>query len=182
VPSLVIRKEQVTRTLIAIFFAMLTTGPTFAESRDSETVSVGPWTIATTYKGEKFDNCTMSRTASELAIDFVENSDGLLLRLDSAKWKLDRGRTYTIRLIAGSRSVDAKALAESKGVTVALVDRPFNESLRVANLLRVQGDGATLQVPLDGSAAAFGRLDACFNKNSREGVEANPFVAPSKKP
>ena len=49
-----------TRTVIAIFFEMVTTAPTFAERQDSETVSVGPWAIATTYKGEKFDNCTMS--------------------------------------------------------------------------------------------------------------------------
>ena len=39
------------------------------------------------------------------------------------KWKLERGKGYTIRLMAGSRSVEAKALAESKAVTIALADR-----------------------------------------------------------
>ena len=38
--------------------------------------------------------------------------DGLLLLLDSPKWKLDRGKAYTVRLVAGSQSVEAKALAE----------------------------------------------------------------------
>jgi hypothetical protein len=37
-------------------------------------------------------------------------------------------------------------------------------------------------VPLDGSTAAFERLDACFDKNSRSNVETNPFVAPNRKP
>jgi hypothetical protein len=72
--------------------------------------------------------------------------------------------------------VEAKALAESKDVTVALVDRLLNEKLRTANVLEVLGEGATLRVPLEGSAAAFARLDECFDKNSREGVEANPFA------
>jgi hypothetical protein len=54
--------------------------------------------------------------------------------------------------------------------------------MRSADFLEVKGEGATLRVPLDGSMAALGRLDACFEKNSRSGVETNPFVAPSRKP
>ena len=53
---------------------------------------VGPWTIATTYKADKFDNCTMSSSAENLGISFVRNQDGLLLLLDSSKWKLERGK------------------------------------------------------------------------------------------
>ena len=34
------------------------------------------------------------------------------------------------------------------------------------NVLEVRGEGATLLVPLDRSAAAFERLEACFDKNS----------------
>jgi hypothetical protein len=71
--------------------------------------------------------------------------------------------------MAGSRSVEAKALAESKAVTVALVDRSLNERLRTADVLEVRGEGATLRVPLDGSTAALARLEACFDKNSRAG-------------
>jgi hypothetical protein len=84
--------------------------------------------------------------------------------------------------VAGAHSVEAKALAESKGVTIGLVDRPLNERLRTANSLEIRGEGATLRVPLYGSTAALGRLETCFDKNSRERVEENPFVAPSRKP
>jgi hypothetical protein len=124
----------------------------------------------------------MSRTAAGLGISFSQAKDGLLLLLDSPKWKLDRGKAYSVRLAAGSQSVDAKALAETKNVTVALSDRQFNGKLRSANVLEVRGEGATLRVPLDGSAAAFDRLETCFEKNSRESAETNPFVAPDRKP
>ena len=40
----------------------------------------------------------------------------------------------------------------------------------------------TLRVPLDGSTAALERLETCFEKNSGQGSETNPFVAPSRKP
>jgi hypothetical protein len=152
---------------------------TYAEE---QTVTVGAWTIAVSYKGDKFENCSMSRSTAELGITFVRAQDGLLLVLDSQKWKLERGKGYTVRLAAGSRSVEAKALAEFKAVTIALVDRSLNERLRTADVLEVRGEGATLRVPLDGSTAALGRLEACFDKNSRAGVETNPFVAPSRKP
>jgi hypothetical protein len=54
--------------------------------------------------------------------------------------------------------------------------------MRTANILEVKGEGATLKVPLDGSTAALERLEACFEKNSRAGVESNPFVAPNRRP
>ena len=106
----------------------------------------------------------------------------MLLFLDSSKWKLERGKAYDVMLVAGSRSVQAKAVAEAKSVTIALPDRPLSERVRVANILEVRGEGATLKVPLDGSAAALERLESCFEKNSRAGVETNPFVAPNRKP
>ena len=149
---------------------------------EEQTVTVGSWTIATSYKGDKFDGCSMSRSTAEFDITFLRPQDGLLQLLDSQKWKLDRGKAYTVRLVAGSRSVEAKALAENKAVTIALVDRSLGERLRIADALEVRGEGATLRVPLDGSAAALGRLEACFDKNTRAGVETNPFVAPNRKP
>ena len=100
----------------------------------------------------------------------------------SQKWSLERGKVYSVRLSAGSQSVEAKALAETKGVTITLADPPFNEKLRVANLLEVRGEGATIRVPLDTSAAALARLDLCFEKNGLAGPETNPFVAPIRKP
>ena len=96
--------------------------------------------------------------------------------------KLERGKAYSVQLVAGPRSTEAKALAELKGVTIALADRSFNEILRAANFLDVRGEGATLRVPLDKSTAALDRLELCFEKNGRESPETNPFVAPTRKP
>ena len=86
----------------------------YAEERNEQTVTVGPWTIGTTFKADKFDNCSMSRSTEGIEITFLRTSDGLLLSLQSPKWKLERGKAYTIRLMAGSRSVEAKALANQK--------------------------------------------------------------------
>jgi invasion protein IalB len=172
------------RAAVLLSFLCLSSVPVLAEqSSENATVTVGPWTISTTFKADKFDSCSMSRTAADdLGIAFVRNQDGLVLGLNSSKWKLERGKAYTVRLTAGSHSVDAKALAESKAVTVALVDQTLNERLRTVNVLHVEGEGATLQVPLDGSAAALSRLEICFDKNRQTGIEANPFVAPSHRP
>ena len=46
---------------------------------------MGPWAIATTYKGDKFDNCTMSRSAESVGSIFVRNRDGLLLLPNSQR-------------------------------------------------------------------------------------------------
>ena len=169
------------RTPVGLSVALLLTTSILAQAQD-QTITVGPWTIATSSKAEKFDSCTMSRSTNDLDVSFVRGHDGLLLLLDSSKWKLERGKAYTVFLVAGSRSVDAKALAESKGVTIALADRLLNERIHSAEILEVRGEGATLRVPLDGSMAALGRLEICFEKNSRQGSETNPFVAPNRKP
>jgi hypothetical protein len=163
-----------------VFLMFLTSAALAGQLRES--VSVGPWEIATTYKADKFDNCTMTRTVEDVGISFVRTRDGLSLLLDSQKWKLERGKVYSVRLAAGSQSVEAKALAETRGVTVTLADRPFNERLRISNLLAVRGEGATIRVPLDKSGAALARLDLCFEKNGLAGPETNPFVAPNRKP
>jgi hypothetical protein len=165
-------------SLSVIFLAA--SGAAASQPQDGQTVTVGPWTIATNYKVDKFESCTMSRSAGELGITFIRTSDGLLLVLDSSKWKLNRGKSYPVRLVAGARSVDAQALSEKKNVTIALEDSRLKSKLRVANNFEVRGEGATLRVPLDGSAAAFERLETCFGK--RETAETNPFVAPNRKP
>jgi hypothetical protein len=168
-------------SVVALSLALFSATSVIALAQD-QTVSVGPWTIATSSKADKFDSCTMSRSANDLDVTFVRARDGLLLLLDSSKWKLERGKAYEVTLLAGSRSVQTKALAETKSVTIAVADRPLNERMRTANILEVKGEGATLRVPLEGSTAALGRLEACFEKNSRAGIESNPFVAPSRKP
>src|SRR5262247_3235887 len=140
------------RRSFALLFVIFFAPSAGAQSRDSQTVTIGPWAIATHYKTDKFESCTMSRSAGELGITFLRVQDGLLVLLDSPKWKLNRGKAYPVRLIAGSRSVDAQALAETKSVTIALEDPRLNSKLRVANVLEVRGEGATLRVPLDGSS------------------------------
>lgn len=167
-------------TSVALFLALFLATTTIADAQD-QTVSVGPWTIATSSKADKFDGCTMSRSSNDLNITFVRAHDGLLLLLDSPKWKLERGKAYDVTLMAGSRSIQEKAQAEAKSVTIVLEDRPLNERVRSANILQVKGDGATLKVPLNGSTAALERLEECFEKNS-VGVDSNPFVAPTRKP
>ncbi len=152
-----------------------------AKSVFAHPMTVGPWAITKTYNANKLINCTMSRSAGALKITFVRARDDLLLVLSSPKWKLDRSRTYSVRLVAGSRSVEAKALAETKSVTIALASRQFKAKIRSANALVVRGKGATLRVPLDRSSAALERLDQCFEKNGREKSKTNPFVAPNRK-
>jgi hypothetical protein len=173
-------KGQAMRKSFALLFVIIFAPSAAAQSRDGQTVSIGPWAIATHYKTDKFENCTMSRSAGELGITFVRTQDGLLVLLDSPKWKLNRGKAYPVRLVAGSRSVNAQAVAEPKSVTIALEDSRLNSNLRLANVFEVRGEGTTLRVPLDRSAAAFERLETCFTK--RETAETNPFVAPDRKP
>ena len=168
-------------TNVVFVCSILVTSSAFAQPME-QTVAIGPWEIATTYKAGKFDSCSMSRTAGDLAVSFVRAESGLLLLLDLSKWKLERGSAYPVRLAAAGQSVEAKALAETNGVTIALAESSFNAKLRTANALEVQGEGAALRVPLDKSALALERLEMCFDKNSREGPETNPFVAPSRRP
>jgi hypothetical protein len=108
----------------------------------------------------------MTRSASGLGIAFVRNQDGLLLTLDSAtgSWNVEQ----LTRSVSPLALTYAKALAETKGVTIAFADRSFNTNLRTANMLEVRGEGATIRVPLDGSSLALDRLEACFERNSRE--------------
>jgi hypothetical protein len=175
--------EATMRVILAFACISTLAKPTLAQQPpDIQPVAVGPWKIATTYKADKFENCTMTRSVDGLGVMFVRNQEGLLLSLDSPKWKLERGKAYSVDLSAGSRSVEVKALAESKSVTIALADAAFNERLRTAKVLEVRGEGTTLRVPLDGSTAGLERLDVCFEKNVRQSPESNPFVAPARRP
>ncbi len=150
------------RNSLALLFVIFLTTSGLAERqpRNSQTVTVGPWTIATNYKTDKFESCTMSRSAGELGIKFVRAPDKMLVLLDSPKWKLNPGKAYSVRLVAGSRSVDAQVLAETKSVTIPLKDARLNTKLRLTSVFEVHGEGATLRVPRDGSSMAFKRLEA----------------------
>ena len=115
---------------------------------ENQTVTAGPWAIVPTYKANKLQSCTMSRSDGELGATFVRAQDGLSVILESQQWKLHRGKTYPVRLTAGSRSVDANARAETKSVIIPLADSTLNSRLRSANNLQVHAEGATLRVPL----------------------------------
>jgi hypothetical protein len=126
---------------------LLLSGTSFAcaqPARDEQTVVIGPWEIATTFKGDKFDNCSMNRVVDGIAVSFVRTPDGgLLLLLDSPRWKLERGKSYPVRLSTGSQLLEANALAEAKAVTIALPDIRYSERLKAAAVLQVRGEGAT---------------------------------------
>ena len=169
------------RLLAVTTCLLLSVSPVFAQS-SGDKVAIGPWEIVTSYRGNAFVNCEMRRISEGLGISFLRAQDGLTLLLDSGKWKLERGKTYDVKLTAGRAIMNGKAMAESKGVAIELPDRAFNAGLRSADALDVRGEGATLVVPLDGSMAALDRLDECFSKNSKFNPETNPFVGPSKKP
>jgi hypothetical protein len=141
---------------------------------EDRTVIAGPWAIGPTYKANKLQSCTMSRSDGELGITFVRAQDGLSLMLESKKWKLERKNSYPIRLTAGSRSVNAKARAETKSMNVTLTDSRLNSRLRSVNKLQVHTEDATLWVPLDRSSTAFERLEKCFV--SREVIETNALT------
>lgn len=168
------------RAILALASFPLLIHPALAQ-QPAEKVMVGPWSIETTYKGEQFEHCTMTRSTPDFDVVFVRDKDGTVLVLKSPNWRLERGKAYKVRLSAGSQSIDAMALAESTSVTIALADQPFNKRIRMANRLDVHGEGAVLAVPLDGSAAGLERLDQCLEKNI-QGAGANPFVAPERRP
>src|SRR5262249_43322358 len=94
---------------------------------ENQTVIAGPWAIVPTYKANKLQSCTMSRSDGELGATFVRAQDGLSVILASQQWKLHRGKA----------SVDANARAEMKSVIIPLADSTLNSRLRSANNLQV---------------------------------------------
>ena len=123
----------------------------------------------------------MSQSFESLEVTFVRGSGGLSLVLSDQKWKLERGQSYPVKLVAGSQSFQGKAVAEGKSVTI-VPDRQLAAALRLANALEVRGEGKTIPISLDKSAAALERLDGCYEKKTRDNADTNPFLAPSRKP
>jgi hypothetical protein len=141
-----------------------------------------PWEIEAVFKSEKFDRCLISRkTDDDIVVRFLRTSDGLSLELESSKWKLDAGERYPVRMRAGSSIWETRVAAQSNSVSVTVSDTGFRQHLRTANTLSVEGAGATIRAPLDGSRVALDRLETCFEKNSRA-IETNPFVKPNPQP
>jgi hypothetical protein len=150
-----------------------------AEKSSSE--NIGPWEIEVTYKADKFDRCTISRKADEIVARFVRTKDGLKLILESAKWELEPGEDYPVRMRAGPSVWDTKVAAEANSVSVVISDKGFVQGLSRGNMLKVEGAGSTIRIPLNGSRLALDRLEKCFEKNSHA-LESNPFVKPEPGP
>jgi hypothetical protein len=157
------------------------TAPAVA-AEEPKTDTIGPWEIEATFKGDKFDRCSITRKLDDdIVATFVKTGDGLTLELSSPNWKLDRGKLYPVKMTLGPKSFDEQVAAEATSVSMDIKDEQFTAALRGASALNVVGAGATIRVPLDKSTTAFDRLDQCVTKNERA-VESNPFVAPARRP
>jgi hypothetical protein len=151
-------------------------------AEESKSDTIGPWEIEATFKGDKFDRCSINRTLDDdIVATFVQEHDGLSLELESPNWKLDRGKRYPVKLSLGAQSYDMDVAAVANSVSVPVSDKKFTAGLRNASVLNVVGAGATIRVPLDKSTLAFERLEQCVEKNDKA-VETNPFVAPARQP
>ena len=149
-----------------------------AVSEDAK-ISIGPWQIDANFTEErKLDQCVMSRTTKDgIEARFTREEDGLSLVMTSPRWELDKGKAYPVEFVAGSAAWKADVTAASDAVHVSLTDQLFNDALKKANSLEVRAAGKTITVPLNRSAAAFARLERCYQTNNKAG-EINPFVAP----
>ncbi|WCS23759.1 hypothetical protein LOK46_21715 [Methylobacterium sp. NMS14P] len=146
------------------------------------TVAIGPWKVEAVSKGQKFERCTMTRTTDDgVEVEFARDAAGLDLTMSSPKWKLGRGKSYPVELAAGSSVLQATVAASGNAVSLPVKDERFLKSLKLADALDVKGEGATIRVALDKSAAGLDRLEACYAKNG-SATETNPFVALKAKP
>jgi hypothetical protein len=174
-----IRKAAVLASLAATSLA-LPISAFAAEETKSDTI--GPWEIEATFKGDRFDRCVINRKLDDdIVASFVRTGDDLALELESPNWKLERGKTYPVKMTLGSLSFDTEVAAEPNSVSMAVTDQKFEAALRNASALNVVAAGATIRVPLDKSRLAFDRLDQCVDKND-VAVATNPFVAPARQP
>lgn len=168
---------------IPIAAVVLTTMAVAAHAQTPEgTVAIGPWKVDAVSKGQKFERCTMTRTTDDgVDVQFTRDATGLDLTMSSPKWKLGRGKSYPVELAAGSSVLQAEVAATGNTVSLPVKDERFVKALRLADALDVKGEGATITVALDKSAAGLDRLEACYAKNG-SATETNPFVAPKGKP
>ncbi|SFM31409.1 hypothetical protein [Methylobacterium pseudosasicola] len=170
------------RTTAIMLATSITAWPAMAQAPKEEAVAIGPWKVEAVSKGQKFERCTMTRTTDDgVEVEFARDAEGLDLTMSSPKWKLGRGKSYPVELTAGSSMLQATVAASGNAVSLPVKDEKFLKSLKLADALDVKGEGATIKVALDKSAAGLDRLEACYAKNG-SATETNPFVAPSRKP
>ena len=168
-------------TLVALLVAVAAPAHAVEPSKD-EAVAIGPWKVEAISKGQKFERCTMTRTTDDgVEVRFARDADGLDLSMSSPKWKLGKGKSYPVELAAGTSVLKAEVAAAGNVVSLPLKDERFLKSLRLGDALEVRGEGSTIQVALDKSAAGLDRLEGCYGKNLAP-TETNPFVAPNRRP
>jgi hypothetical protein len=65
---------------------------------------VGPWNIAATTEKGVFQYCMMARPETKTSPGFgiARGPSQLTLAMFSQKWKLDKGTSYPVTLVAGS--------------------------------------------------------------------------------
>jgi hypothetical protein len=152
-----------------------------ADDRQSQDLAqdLGPWKIETIHTGDKLDRCSINRPLKDdIVARFVRTSDHMTLELESPKWKLERGKTYSVKIAVGSLSKDAEVAAEPQSVSLGLDDETLENALRNASTLNIVAAGATIRVPLDKSAVAFDALRQCAEEKG-ETVATNIFCAPA---
>ena len=73
---------RIVETLFASSLVALFGSSALGQQGPKEAVFVGPWSITTTYKADRFENCTMSRTGGEVNSSFLLTKDEMLLELE----------------------------------------------------------------------------------------------------
>ncbi|MCJ2108938.1 hypothetical protein MKK70_26925 [Methylobacterium sp. E-041] len=170
------------RNVVVALLVVVAAPANAVEPVKDEAVAIGPWKVEAIAKGQKFERCTMTRTTDDgVEVRFARDSDGLDLSMSSPKWKLGKGKNYPVELAAGTSILKAEVAATGNVVSLPIKDERFLKSLRLGDALEVRGEGSTIQVALDKSAAGLDRLEGCYGKNLAP-AETNPFVAPSRKP
>ncbi len=143
-----------------------------------------PWTIATTYKADKFlERIVRWRTATRLGICFLRNPDGLPLcnrftEVETGAWQGLFGAFVYAPLNPLKRKGFGGII---KSVTIALADRPFNERTCVRPVRwskRRRRDAATAagRKRLQYSD----RLHQCFYKITEESLKPIHSLLPAK--
>jgi hypothetical protein len=146
---------------------------------DRQSQDLGPWKIETVHKDDKLERCSINRSLKDdIVARFVRTSGDMRLELESPKWKLERGKTYPVKIAVGSLNFDAEVAAEPQSVSLGLDDEKLESALRDASTLNIVAAGATIRIPLDKSAVAFDALRQCVDEKG-ETVATNIFCAPA---
>ena len=159
------------RTLVRLFacapvVAFMPSAVAAPLAAEGETASISPWEIEEVYKNDRFDRCAISRNLDgDISVTFMRTGKGLSLMLASPHWKLETGKTYPVTLKLGQQNWDREVGAKASAVSMVVEDASFVSGLGAANALELVAAGDTIHVPLDGSVAAFERLDQCVAKN-----------------